>query len=45
MNYYKSQSLTFEESKIYYTDSNEEFQVMMDWEDTLMSASAAYVYE
>jgi protein arginine N-methyltransferase 2 len=45
MSYYLSQSLTFEESKIYYTNLSEEFQVMMDWEDILMSASAAYVCE
>ena len=45
---YISQSLAFEESKIKFTnpfDDNEEFQVMMSWEDTLMSASAAYVCE
>lgn len=46
MNYYKSQSLTFEESKIYFSPlNNVQFEVMMDWEDTLMSASAAYVCE
>ena len=45
---YISQSLTFEENKILFLSSdaqNEEHQVMMDWEDTLMSASAAYVCE
>jgi predicted O-methyltransferase YrrM len=40
---YISQSLTFEEDKIYYTQNGREYEVMMDWEDTLMSSSAAYV--
>lgn len=40
---YISQSLTFEEDKIYYTQNGREYEVMMDWEDTLMSASAAYI--
>lgn len=40
---YISQSLTFEEDKIYYTQNGREKEVMMDWEDILMSASAAYV--
>ena len=42
---YINQALTFESDKIYYNDSvycgNRE--VMMDWEDSLMSASAAFV--
>jgi len=42
---YISQSLTFAEDKITFTYSEEEFEVMMDWEDPLMSASAAYVCE
>ena len=44
---YTSQSLAFNESKITYTDVNVgvEWEVMMDWEDTIMSASAAYVCE
>ena len=45
---YISQSLSFEESKIKFINpyvENDEFQVMMDWEDPLMSASAAYVCE
>ena len=43
---YISQSLTFESDKIYFTTSNgEDREVMMDWEDELMSASAAYVTE
>jgi len=40
---YLSQSLTFESDKIYYTEEGIEFEVMMDWEAPLMSASAAYV--
>tara|TARA_R110000803_G_scaffold55262_3_gene112139 strand:- start:1257 stop:1817 length:561 start_codon:yes stop_codon:yes gene_type:complete len=40
---YISQSLTFEEDKIYFLRNEVEQEVMMDWEDTLMSASAAYV--
>lgn len=44
--FYLSQSLIFEQDKIYYTyDSGEQCEVMMDWEDSLMSASAAYVTE
>jgi len=43
---YLSQSLTFESNKITFQDSwGDTFEVMMDWEDTLMSASAAYVCE
>ena len=42
-NWYVSQSLTFESDKITITETGEE--VMMDWEDSLMSASAAYVTE
>lgn len=42
---YLSQSLTFESDKIYYYDEDygDNLEVMMSWEDTLMSASAAYV--
>ncbi len=40
---YISQSLTFQEDKIYFLQEEVEQQVMMDWEDILMSASAAYV--
>jgi len=39
---YTSQTLTFKSNKI-TTELNDE--VMMDWEDSLMSASAAYVTE
>ena len=42
---YIDKTLTFESDKIYYYDEifNVNFEVMMDWEDPLMSASAAYV--
>ena len=42
---YISKTLTFESDKIYYYDEayGGNFEVMMDWEDSLMSASAAYV--
>tara|TARA_Y100001972_G_scaffold122862_1_gene169186 strand:+ start:222 stop:794 length:573 start_codon:yes stop_codon:yes gene_type:complete len=42
---YLDQTLTFESDKIYYYDENygDNLEVMMSWEDPLMSASAAYV--
>lgn len=40
---YISQSLTFQEDKIYFLREGIEQEVMMDWEDELMSGSAAYV--
>ena len=40
---YLDQTLTFESDKIYYSEDGTELQVMMDWEDSIMSASAAYV--
>ena len=42
---YLDKTLTFESDKIYYYDEDfgGNFEVMMDWEDPLMSASAAYV--
>ena len=42
---YKDKNLTFDNDRIYYNDSDfgGEVQVMMDWEDPLMSASAAYI--
>jgi len=40
---YINENLTFESNKIYYTEEGVEFEVMMSWEDSLMSASAAYV--
>ena len=42
-NWYISQSLTFESDKI--TIDADGSEVMMSWEDSLMSASAAYVTE
>jgi hypothetical protein len=39
-------NLIFESDKITYVNSsNQTLEVMMDWEDTIMSASAAYVCE
>ena len=40
---YLDQTLTFTDNKICYVDGDTELQVMMDWEDSIMSASAAYV--
>lgn len=40
---YISQSLVIETSKICYSDEGQVFEVMMDWEDEIMSASAAYI--
>ena len=42
---YKDETLTFASDKIYYTDSNVTFEVMMDWEDNIMKASADYICE
>ena len=42
---YTSQILSFSENKITYADDSDEWEVMMDWEDPLMAASAAYVCE
>ena len=42
---YIDKTLTFESDKIYYTDDYSTFEVMMGWEGSLMSASAAYVCE
>jgi protein arginine N-methyltransferase 2 len=44
MNYIEK-NLTFESDKIYYAEEGVEIEVMMSWEDSLMSASAAYVCE
>ena len=40
---YTDKTLTFDSNKIYFYNSDLEIeqQVMMDWEDSLMSASAA----
>ena len=42
---YIDKTLIFEDSKIHYTDNDEELQVMMSWEDDIMKASANYVCE
>jgi len=42
---YTDKTLTFGSDKIYFTDVGTQFEVMMDWEHSLMSASAAYVCE
>ena len=43
MSYYLSQSLIFDSDKITYQDfTGDTKEVMMDWEDTIMSSSAAY---
>ena len=44
---YLEKTLIFELNKIYFTDEafGGDREVMMDWEDSLMSASAAYVCE
>ena len=43
---YKDEILTFAPDKIYYTvDGLGEVQVMMDWEGSIMKASADYVCE
>ena len=44
---YTDETLTFESNKIYYTDNSfgGDREVMMDWEDYIMSSSAAYVCE
>lgn len=38
---FKEVPLTFTDNEIYF-DNNSKFEVMMDWEDNLMSASAVY---
>ena len=40
---YINQTLIITSSEIYYTADGYRYEVMMDWEDLLMSASAAYV--
>ena len=43
---YKDKTLIFESDKIYYLDEGgPECQVMMNWEDSIMKASADYVCE
>jgi protein arginine N-methyltransferase 2 len=42
--YYLSQSLNFDQNKIWFTGLDGSIrEVMMSWEDSLMSASAAYI--
>tara|TARA_Y100000593_G_scaffold56047_1_gene104692 strand:+ start:1056 stop:1622 length:567 start_codon:yes stop_codon:yes gene_type:complete len=43
MSYYLSSSLSFQSDKIIISGSDIGGEVMMSWEDSLMSASAAYV--
>jgi protein arginine N-methyltransferase 2 len=40
---YLNKTLTITGSQIYYTEEGQTYEVMMDWEDEIMSASAAYV--
>ena len=43
---YKDETLIFASDKIYYTgEAGVELEVMMDWEDSIMEASADYVCE
>ncbi len=42
---YKDKTLIFESDKVYYQQEGVDFQVMMDWEDDIMKASADYVCE
>ena len=42
---YISSDLIFSENKISYLEDETEWEVMMDWEDNIMSASAAYICE
>ena len=40
---YLDKTLVFEENKIYYEDGGMILEVMMDWEDDIMKASADYI--
>ena len=42
---YIDKTLVFEEDKIYYIDEGTTFEVMMNWEDDIMKASADYICE
>tara|TARA_Y100000593_G_scaffold13855_1_gene25886 strand:- start:1227 stop:1787 length:561 start_codon:yes stop_codon:yes gene_type:complete len=42
---YLDKTLVFEDDKIYYIDEGVIFEVMMDWEDDIMKASADYICE
>ena len=41
--HYKDRTLIFSSDKISFEDEGTEFEVMMDWEDSVMKASADYV--
>ena len=40
---YIDKTLIFEDDKIYYVDEDMVLEVMMDWEDSIMKASADYI--
>ena len=40
---YKDETLIFKSDKVYYSTAGETFEVMMDWESSIMEASANYV--
>jgi len=40
---YLNETLHFTDNKIYYTDIDQTYEIMMDWEDEIMSASSAYI--
>ena len=40
---YIDKTLIITGSQIYYIENEQTHQVMMDWEDEIMSASAAYI--
>ena len=40
---YKDKTLIFELDKIYFEEHGSVFEVMMDWEDSIMKASADYI--
>jgi len=42
---YKDETLAFTTDKIYYTQADMELEVMMNWESSIMQASANYVCE
>ena len=42
---YIDKTLIFEDDKIYYVDEDIVLEVMMDWEDDIMKASADYICE
>ena len=40
---YKDKTLVFESDKIYFTSDDTRYEVMMDWESSIMKASADYI--